>query len=77
MNDILVVSDMGDLKAIRQDPKFVGMEFCFANRSATKFTGWIPDTIYVTRRAELLMGDEVEHAIKIKKGQGSKICPVN
>lgn len=77
MNDILIVSDMADLREMQKDPQFKYMDFMFACRPATKLMGWVPDTIYITRRGELTMGDEVETALKLRRAQGTKVCPAN
>lgn len=79
MNDILVVSDMSDLRSVRAiDPaKFNGMDFVFACRDGRKLTGWVPEVIYVSLRAEHNMSNDVRGLISLRKNQGSKVCPVN
>ena len=79
MNDILIVSDMSDLRQVREsDPsKFNGMEFVFSSRDGKKLMGWVPENIYVSTRASLNMASGVGVLINLRKAQGSKICPVN
>lgn len=78
MNDILVVSDMADLKRIRQyDPRFLGVEFIFASRDGKKLNGWTADNIFLTARANMMMSEQVQTALRYQVAKGAKICPVN
>jgi len=79
VNDILIVSDMADLRATRHDnrEKFDPMEFMFSSRDPHKLHGWVPENIYVTERARTNMDLGMEALINLRKVQGSKICPVS
>ena len=75
MNDILVVSDMADLRNTRltDSAKFNNMDFVFASRDGSKLNGWVPEVIYITMRAQMNMASGVGHLINLRKSQGSAV----
>jgi hypothetical protein len=78
MNDILVVSDMADLKRVRYyHPEWLGVEFLFSSRDGRKLNGWTAENIYVTPRAIILMSEQVQTAIKYQVAKGAKVCHVS
>lgn len=79
MNDILIVSDMSDLRNVREANrgKFNDMEFVFSSRDGHKLMGWVPDNIHITIRAQMNMAPGVEYLLKTRVAQGSKLCPVS
>lgn len=78
-NSILIVADMADLRAARENSpgKFNDFEFIFSCRDGKKLMGWVPEFIYISDRASLNMAPGVEALVNLRKAQGSKICPVN
>lgn len=78
-NSILIVSDMADLRVARHDnpERFRNMDFIFSSRDGHKLHGWVPDFIFISDRAGENMAQGVEELIKLRRVQGSKVCPVN
>jgi hypothetical protein len=80
VNDILIVSDMADLRAVRHSDreKFDGMDFIFSCRDGHKLMGWVPEVIYMSQRASLNMASGVAALINLRRAQGSAlVCLVS
>jgi hypothetical protein len=75
MNDVLIVSDMADLRAVRLSDreKFDPMDFVFSSRDGHKLHGWVPEVIYITMRAQMNMASGVGHLINLRRAQGSAV----
>lgn len=68
---------MADLRDARTNPQFNDVEFVFSCRDGKKLMGWVPEFIFISDRANINMAPGVELLIKLRRAQGSKICPVS